>query len=194
MLEEDFSHQLPEEAADILSTIQENTLRMMALIDGLLEFSKSGKKPLEKEQLDLEKIARDAFRHIQQASLSSARFTLHPLPPANGDYVLLLQVFTNLIGNAVKYSSKKEKPEIEVGSIPSSAEHIYYVKDNGAGFNMAYADKLFGVFQRLHGEQEFEGTGIGLSLTHRIITRHGGRIWAEGKENEGAVFYFSLPL
>jgi two-component system sensor histidine kinase/response regulator len=106
---------------------------------------------------------------------------------------LLHQVWLNLLSNAIKYSGKKEKPEIEIGSKNSEVEITYYVKDNGSGFNMKYADKLFGVFQRLHKPSEFEGTGVGLAIVHRIITKHGGRIWACAKPDEGATFYFTIP-
>lgn len=194
MLEEDFRHQLPADAGDILETIKVNAARMGALIDALLNLSKSGKKPLQKQTLDMNKMTKETCQLIQQATPHRARLTLHPLPEVEGDYVLIQQVITNLVSNAVKYSSKKEQPEIEIGSILTAGEVTYYVKDNGAGFDMIYAHRLFGVFQRLHSPAEFEGNGIGLSLAQRIIQKHGGRTWAEGKPGEGATFYFSLPL
>ena len=116
------------------------------------------------------------------------------LLPTQGDTELLKQVFLNLLSNAVKYSSKKDKPEVELGSHADDKGVIYYVKDNGAGFNMDYKNKLFGVFQRLHLTSEFEGIGIGLAIVQRIVSRHGGRVWAEGEVDKGATFYFSLPL
>ncbi len=116
-----------------------------------------------------------------------------PLPPTHADPSLLRQVWANLISNAVKYSSKSALPRIEVAGRRDGAEICYSVRDNGVGFNMEYADKLFGVFQRLHRADEFSGTGVGLAIVHRVVTRHGGRVWAEGKVNEGAVFSFALP-
>jgi light-regulated signal transduction histidine kinase (bacteriophytochrome) len=118
---------------------------------------------------------------------------VHPLPNTEGDPALLAQVYINLISNAVKYSAKKENPEVDIGATEKDDEIVYYVKDNGAGFDMQYAHKLFGVFQRLHSNEEFEGTGVGLAIVQRIIVKHGGKVWAEGKPNEGAAFYFSLP-
>lgn len=121
-----------------------------------------------------------------------ASIQISPLPLIEGDYTLLYQVMFNLIGNAIKYSSKKEKPEITVCTEQKEGKTIFVIKDNGAGFDMRFADKLFGVFQRLHSEQEFEGNGVGLAIVQRIITKHGGKVWGEGKENEGASFYFTL--
>jgi light-regulated signal transduction histidine kinase (bacteriophytochrome) len=120
------------------------------------------------------------------------QFKINKLEAANGDGSAINQVWVNLILNAVKYSGQKEKAIIEIGSEITGDETIYYIKDNGAGFDMRYADKLFGVFQRLHSEEEFEGNGVGLASVHRIISKHGGRIWAEAKVNEGASFYFTL--
>lgn len=118
---------------------------------------------------------------------------VHNLPTATGDLSLMKQVLVNLIGNAIKYSSKRPEPRIEVGGKAEALETLYWVKDNGTGFDMQFAHKLFGVFQRLHDRREYEGTGIGLALCKRIVERHGGRIWAEAKDGEGATFYFALP-
>jgi light-regulated signal transduction histidine kinase (bacteriophytochrome) len=118
---------------------------------------------------------------------------LGSLPAAHGDQRLLEQVWTNLLSNAVKFSSKSENPIIEVGGIADTDEYVYFVRDNGAGFDPKYADRLFGVFQRLHDEGEFPGTGVGLALVHKIVTRHGGRVWGDGKPGDGATFYFTLP-
>jgi light-regulated signal transduction histidine kinase (bacteriophytochrome) len=115
------------------------------------------------------------------------------LPPAEADQALLHQVWINLISNAIKYSGKKENPEVEIGSEEAETETVYYVKDNGSGFDMNYAHKLFGVFQRLHTPDEFEGTGVGLAIVHKIVIKHGGRVWAEASPGEGASFYFTLP-
>jgi light-regulated signal transduction histidine kinase (bacteriophytochrome) len=131
---------------------------------------------------------------IKQTNFYRASVTTKSLLPIYADPALFTQVWMNLISNALKYSGNKENPSIEIDSHKSENEVVYHIKDNGAGFDMVYADKLFGVFQRLHKAQEFEGTGIGLSIVKRIVMRHGGRVWAEGKVNEGATFYFSLPL
>jgi len=121
-------------------------------------------------------------------------FNTTPLPPARGDKGMIRQVFANLLLNAVKFTKPRDIAKIEVGGYNEDSKNVYYVKDNGAGFDMRYKDKLFGVFQRLHNGEEFEGTGIGLAIVQRIINRHGGQIWAEGKVNEGATFYFALPF
>jgi light-regulated signal transduction histidine kinase (bacteriophytochrome) len=120
-------------------------------------------------------------------------YQVAPLPAAVGDPALIRQVWLNLLGNALKFSSKRERAVIEVGGRREAGENIYWVRDNGAGFDMRYADKLFGVFQRLHGEREFIGTGVGLAIVQRVIHRHGGRVWAQGEADQGATFYFTLP-
>jgi light-regulated signal transduction histidine kinase (bacteriophytochrome) len=128
-----------------------------------------------------------------QPEAANVELYLGALPRANGDRVLLGQVWANLLSNAVKFSSKRDKPRVEVSAVSDEKEHIYFVRDNGAGFDPRYQSKLFGVFQRLHSSGEFPGTGVGLALVQRIVTRHGGRVWAEGKVGEGAAFYFTLP-
>jgi two-component system sensor histidine kinase/response regulator len=130
---------------------------------------------------------------INTSTHHKAEIKLSTLPSTYADNNLLSQVWMNLISNAIKYSSKKETPVVEIGSYNEGNEIVFYVKDNGAGFEMKYVDKLFNAFQRLHKVHEFEGTGIGLSIVHRIVTQHKGRVWAEGKVDEGATFYFSLP-
>jgi light-regulated signal transduction histidine kinase (bacteriophytochrome) len=130
---------------------------------------------------------------LQNEAENKYQIRIKALPPAAADEFMIRQVLINLVSNAIKYSSKKAGPEIEIGAINEETRTIYYIKDNGAGFDMAYADKLFGVFQRLHSQEEFEGTGVGLALAKRIIDKHKGEVWAEGRVEEGAVFYFSLP-
>ena len=126
-------------------------------------------------------------------NLRNIEFKINNLRAANGDSVAIQQAWINLISNAVKYSKLNKKTIIEIGSEIKEDEIIYYVKDNGVGFDMRYAGKLFGVFQRLHSDKNFEGTGVGLAIVHRVVCKHGGRVWAEGEVNEGATFYFSLP-
>lgn len=193
ILEEDFRDKLGEEGVKTLNTISQNASRMNKLIDDLLEFSRCGKKELHAVTIDSQSMVGKIIRDITETSKHKAVIDVRPLPSVQADDALLAQVWINLISNAIKYSSKSERPAIEIGSETENGETIFYVKDNGAGFNMEFASKLFGVFQRLHKSEEFEGTGIGLSIVKRIVTRHGGRVWAEGKVNEGARFYFSLP-
>jgi light-regulated signal transduction histidine kinase (bacteriophytochrome) len=166
---------------------------MGQLIDDLLAFSRTGKKELIKQDIDMTNLANAVVEEVRiSTGIRKGTITVQELPPAYADHSLLTLVFTNLINNAIKYSSTKENPEITIGSMKKNDETVYFIKDNGVGFDMQYYNKLFGVFQRLHSAQEFEGTGVGLALIKRIILRHGGRIWAEGKKGEGATFYFTL--
>ena len=194
MLEEDYAAHLDAEARRYLSVIRDNSRRMGELIDDLLAFSRLGRLPVATQEVDIESLVHEVVDEALTAPMHPLpRIDIGRLPPAHGDRALLRQVWTNLISNAIKYSSKNATPRIEVTGERSVAENWYSVSDNGVGFNMQYADKLFGVFQRLHHADEFGGTGVGLAIVHRVVTRHGGRVWAEGRVDEGAVFSFTLP-
>ncbi|MCX6296536.1 MAG: PAS domain S-box protein, partial [Bacteroidetes bacterium] len=193
IIEEDYSQILDEDAMKLVQNINSNAGRMGVLIEDLLAFSRLGRKEVEKEAVDFQKLIETILFEINTVEKHKIAIKIGTLEPTLADVSLLRQVWTNLLSNAIKYSSKKEKPEIEIGSSVLDNEVMYFVKDNGAGFNMEYSNKLFGVFQRLHSSNEFEGTGIGLAIAHRIVSKHGGRIWAESKINEGATFYFTMP-
>ncbi len=193
MLAEKASVRLHAEDTRLLENIQNRTRKMRKLIDDLLNLSYLGRKQLALELVDMDAMVKVVVH--EQRMLGEKQFEIKYgiLEPAVCDSALIRQVWSNLISNAIKYSGKKKDACIEIGSYKNDSEIVYFAKDNGAGFDMQYAAKLFGVFERLHGEQEFEGTGIGLSLVQRVINRHGGRVWAEGEVDKGATFYFSLP-
>ena len=194
LLTEDHAAQLDAEAQRKLAVIQDEAQRMGVLIDDLLSFSRLGRKELQLAEIDMTSLARAHFDQLNgHGEVPKAEFHLASLPRAKGDRTLLGQVWANLLANALKFSSKRERPLIEVSAVSDDREHIYFVRDNGAGFDPRYQSKLFGVFQRLHNSSEFPGTGVGLALVERIVTRHGGRVWADGRPNEGATFYFTLP-
>jgi signal transduction histidine kinase len=194
ILEEDFGDKLDGEARRLIGVVRENTRKMGQLIDDLLTFSRLGRNPIAATGIDMEALARSALAEIgAPAAPGPARIEIHPLPEAWGDPAAIKEVWMNLLSNAVKFSGKRDQPLIEVSGRSDGMDAVYCVKDNGAGFDMKYYDKLFGVFQRLHGAEEFAGTGVGLAIVRRIVSRHGGRAWAEGKVGEGAAFYFSLP-
>lgn len=194
ILGEDHGPHLNAEAQRTLGIIRNEAERMGQLIDDLLAFSRIGRQAMQMTEMDMGALAQRAFDNcVAQVPGRDIRFKLHPLPPAQGDSSLLPLVWINLISNAVKYTRPKTVAEIEITSRDSNGEVVYCVKDNGVGFDPQYAGKLFGVFQRLHTDAEFEGTGVGLALVQRIILRHGGRVWAESILNEGATFYFTLP-
>lgn len=193
ILMEDYGSRFDRETSKLAYKVINNAKRMSLLIDDLLAFSKLGRKELIKTRMSMNRIVVNVWEELKK--MEEGRridFILKELPEANVDSVTIRQVWVNLISNALKYSSKKENSVIEIGSYTKGNEVIYYVKDNGAGFDMKYYDKLFGVFQRLHADTDFEGTGVGLAIVQRIISKHGGRIWAEAKPNEGACFSFSL--
>lgn len=193
IIEEEYGKDFQPEGLRLFGMIKQNAQKMGRLIDDLLTFSRLARKQVVFDPVNMSDVAYAAVIESEKAQSHHAKLTTGELLPAKGDFSLLKQAFMNLLSNAIKFSSKKESPEIEIGSYKSENELVYFVKDNGVGFNMAYSDKLFGVFQRLHSEGEFEGTGIGLAMVKRIIGMHGGRVWAEGKADEGATFYFSLP-
>ncbi|HTJ53061.1 MAG TPA: response regulator [Cyclobacteriaceae bacterium] len=194
MIEEDFGEIVGADGKRLVSVVQSNANKMNKLIDGLLQFSKSGKMEVSKSEIDMDGLVQHVIHDICDSTQHPVKITVNQLYPAKADNMLITQVWMNLISNAIKYSSAKENPQIEIGSTKDDHSLIFFVKDNGAGFSMDYADKLFGVFQRLHSAEEFEGTGVGLAIVQRIINRHGGRVWAEAQVNKGATFYFSLPV
>lgn len=194
MILDDFGSQLPPESQRLLNVVVSNVAQMRAMIDDLLRLSRLGRCALSMERIDLTSLVRDVLQDIGRSQdISKVEVQIAELPPCNGDPSLLKQVFVNLLSNAIKFSRNKEKPIVQVGSLRQKGETVYFIRDNGAGFDMQFADKLFGVFQRLHNEDQFEGTGVGLSIVQRIIHRHGGRIWAESVPDQGATFYFTLP-
>jgi light-regulated signal transduction histidine kinase (bacteriophytochrome) len=193
ILEEDYSAVLDAEGKRLLGEVRGNARKMGILIDDLLTFSRLGRKKIAKSSVDISKLLETILSEINQSTTHHAEIKFGKLLPASADYNLLKQVFTNLLSNAIKYSSKKEKPLIEIKSVRKNGSLIYSVSDNGVGFDMQYVNKLFEVFQRLHSNEEFSGTGVGLAIVHRIIHKHDGKVWAEGKEGQGATFFFGLP-
>jgi light-regulated signal transduction histidine kinase (bacteriophytochrome) len=193
ILLEDYAAHLPPEAQRHLGSIQAGAQVMAQLIEDLLKFSRLSRQPLIKRNISPVSLIDEVLDDLK-AEQENRKVEIHipDLPTCEADPSLLKQVFINLIGNALKYARKREIATIEVGYRNGSQPCVYYVKDNGVGFNMDFADKLFGVFQRLHSSDEFEGTGVGLAIVHRIISRHGGRIWAESAVDQGATFYFTL--
>lgn len=195
MVEQNSGDNLDAEGRRHLQIVRDNAKRMGRLIDDLLAFSRTGRRELEMRPVDMAAMARSVAEELHAAEpLRVIEFAWQPLPPAWGDPATLRQVWENLLGNAVKYTSGHPVARIAVGGHEEGGEAVYWVRDDGAGFDMRYADKLFGVFQRLHRQDEFEGTGVGLAIAQRVVHRHKGRIWGEGKPEEGATFHFALPL
>ncbi len=194
IFQNEYGNKVDDEGKKLIETVMRNSKKMSQLIDDLLAFSHLGRKGLSKAKLDMYELVQSVQQElISQDKTPTLTVRLQPLKPAVGDLSMFRQVWTNLLSNAIKYSRKKEAPEIEIGYYDHEGKGYYYIKDNGAGFDMAHIDKLFGVFQRLHKENDFEGTGVGLALVRRIIEKHGGMIGAEAKVSEGAKFYFTIP-
>ena len=198
IFEDDFGGHVNDEGRRLLTVVRDNSQRMGVLIDDLLALSRLGRQPLSTKQVDMKSLAAEALDDVRAADpgIDTSTVVILDLPAATADPALLKQVWVNLLSNALKYTSTRETPRIEVGFLAAKSAHdhvTYFVKDNGVGFDMRYYDKLFGVFQRLHRIEEFSGTGVGLAIVHRLVTRHGGRVWAEAELDKGATFFFSLP-
>ncbi|MDD2914012.1 MAG: PAS domain-containing protein [Gallionella sp.] len=195
ILLDDYTDKLDDEGKRLLNVVRNNTERMSQLIDDILRFSRIGRAEISFAEVDMFGLVRDVLDEL--GTLIAGRkiqINFGELPKAMGDRAMLHQVIENLLNNAIKFTGKKDEARIDIGGRIDGDRAVYSVRDNGAGFDMQYADKLFGVFQRLHAVNEFEGTGIGLAIVKRIVSRHGGRVWAEGKVNEGATIYFALPI
>jgi PAS domain S-box-containing protein len=195
LLMKSYRDALDDGGQEMLSTIKATADRMEKLIDALLAFSRSARQQLRVSDVPMNDLAREVLEDLVPTMAGRVIDTaIGPLPPARGDQAMLRQVLTNLISNAIKFTSRKERAVIEIGGFVEDDENVFFVRDNGAGFDPRKADKLFGVFQRLHSAEDFGGTGVGLSIVQRIIQRHGGRVWAEGSPGEGAAFFFTVPV
>jgi light-regulated signal transduction histidine kinase (bacteriophytochrome) len=192
ILLEDYAPQLDAAGQHLLQRIRHNVRRMNQLIDDLLAFSRVGRQEIVKARIAMQALVHEVLEELKSTASERLRFEVGALPPARGDQAMIRQVLINLLANAIKFTRHRESPRIEIGAQAGHTHHTYAVKDNGAGFDMRDADRLFGVFQRLHSPQEFEGTGVGLAIVQRIIHRHGGRVWAEAQLGQGATFYFTL--
>jgi PAS domain S-box-containing protein len=194
LLSNEYEEKFDTDGKDFMKAIIDNTKYMGRLIDDLLNLSRLGREAVNPTFVNMNALLQVVLHemHTEDQTITT-NIRIHDLPPTVCDQMLIRQVWSNLLSNAIKYSRKKENPYIEIGSYEKGDSTVFYVKDNGAGFDMKFAAKLFGVFIRLHDRSEFDGTGVGLALVHRIISKHGGKVWANGKVGEGAVFYFSLP-
>lgn len=194
MLKEDYGRVLDGEGNRIIGAIVSNAKMMGSLIDDLIAFSKMSRKELVHNHIDMRSMVETCFKELSESErFERATIEIENLPAAYGDATMIKQVWMNLIGNALKYSSREAQPLIQIGSVPENGSDMYFVRDNGVGFDMQYAHKLFGVFQRLHSAEDFEGTGIGLALVFRIVDKHAGELRAEAAPGKGATFFFSLP-
>jgi light-regulated signal transduction histidine kinase (bacteriophytochrome) len=193
MVLEDYGPLLPEGCRQDLQTIRNSAQKMGKLIDDLLMFSRLNQLPLSKQSVDAGKLVRGVLEELN-SQRNGRRIDLRvaDLPPCQADPALLKQVWVNLLSNALKYTGKRESALVEIGCAMEKGRNVYFVRDNGAGFDMKYAHKLFGVFQRLHRAEDYEGTGVGLAIVQRVVHRHGGRVWAESAVDRGATFYFTL--
>lgn len=194
MLREEYGAVLDGEGRRLLDVVLSEASRMGCLIDDLLELSRLGRQPIEKVPIDTERLVREVIGELRtQSEYDKASIEIAPLPSSYGARAQLRQVWQNLIGNALKYSGNRPDPVVRIRGAVSEGATVFEVSDNGVGFDMKYAGKLFGVFQRLHRAEEFPGTGVGLAIVQRVVTRHGGRAWADGTPGVGATFWFALP-
>jgi len=194
LLNKGFRETLPEKAGHYLSEITDSASQMGTLIDDLLQFSRTGRQEMHQADLDMNTVVKETIEQLKEDTKSrNISWSVAELPRIFGDYSLLKQVWINLLENAVKYTRDKDEAKIEVGCTREHDHWVFFIRDNGVGFDMQYAQKLFGVFQRLHSPAQFEGTGIGLAHVQRIVHKHGGRVWAEGWLDKGATFYFTIP-
>jgi len=193
MLYEDYHEELNLDALRLLDVIRTNAMKMGLLIDDLLEFSRLGRKEISKVAIEMSQLWKLALNEINTNTSHCANVVIDPMPTVYADRPMIYQVLVNLLANAIKYSSKTEHPMINIKSYEKNGTIVFMISDNGVGFDNLYANKLFGVFQRLHSSDAFEGTGVGLALVKRIVNKHGGEVWATGELNKGATFYFSLP-
>jgi light-regulated signal transduction histidine kinase (bacteriophytochrome) len=194
MLDEEYGKDMGEQPRKFLQRIQESALHMGSLVDDLLNLAQIGRQALSRRPTPLKDVIRAALEIIEpEWAAREIEWRIDKLGSAECDPVLIQQVFVNLLSNAVKFTRFRDRAVIEVGEIAKDGERIFFVRDNGAGFDMAYASKLFGVFQRLHKTQDFEGTGVGLANAQKIVKKHHGRIWAESQIDQGATFFFTIP-
>ncbi|MCX5797203.1 MAG: ATP-binding protein [Elusimicrobia bacterium] len=195
ILSEDYAPKLDDNGRRLIGVIKDNARNMGQLIDDLLKLSHLLRQELDIVDIDMTTLAQSVSRELGGELFGgrAIEVSVKPLPLARADRTLARQIFTNLISNAIKFASHKDNALIEIGGYDQGREHVYYVKDNGAGFDMKYADQLFGVFHRLHAQDEFSGTGIGLAIVSNAVRRHGGTVWAEAETDKGATFYFTLP-
>jgi light-regulated signal transduction histidine kinase (bacteriophytochrome) len=193
-LEEDYAPVLDAEGRRLLAVIATEAARINTLIDGILALSRLGRAPMENVPVDMTVLAREVAGDEAAAGSSPVIANIHDLPGTSGDRTMLRMVWSHLISNAAKFSSQRPDPQFEIHSTPEPGRVVYHVRDNGIGFDMKYADKLFGVFQRLHAGDAFAGSGVGLAMVKRIVHRHGGTIWANARLGEGATFSFGLPV
>jgi light-regulated signal transduction histidine kinase (bacteriophytochrome) len=192
----EFAQSIPPEAQEYLHDVRRNTQKMGQLVDDLLAFSRLGRQPVNLQQVSVFKLVAQCVQELAAINEQPVGVNIAQLPDCQADPALLKQVWINLLSNAMKYSARRESPQVEVGCRAGDQPGLwtYFVKDNGVGFDMRYADKLFGVFQRLHRAEEYDGTGVGLAIVKRIVTRHGGTIWADAEPGRGAAFYFTLNM
>ncbi len=194
ILREDYEDALDEKGKDLLGRIEASAKKMSQLIDDLLSFAKVSTREVRRSEIDMQALTEKAIEELKPVMKERAiRFEVDGLPPAYGDMPMLRQVIVNFLTNAIKFTRTRETPVIEVGGYKKERENVYYVRDNGVGFDSQFSDRLFGLFHRMHASQQFEGTGIGLFMIKQIIEKHGGRVWAEGEPDKGATFYFGLP-